>query len=84
MARIRKRKASEAEGLKALKEEEPNKSLCCNVNPARSCSRCPTRYCEDHLKKVYEGEGMIYYIRGRFVCHRCLSIEILFGEGNAK
>ena len=84
MVKSRKGKVAETKArLKALKKkrrESSNKQLCCNVNPARACYRCPTRYCTDHLKKVSEGDGLIYYIRGKFVCHRCLSIELLFGD----
>jgi hypothetical protein len=87
MARIRKGKAAETkarlEALEEKKAEEPNKQLCCNVNPLRECSRCPTKYCEEHLKKAFD-EDQIYYVHGKFLCYRCLSIEILFGDVNAK
>ncbi len=82
MAKSRKGKVAETEArLKALaellKEEVP---LCCLVNPygnygaSRICGTCEGRICEEHIN----------FVSGKFICKRCLSIELLFEDLGAK
>jgi hypothetical protein len=79
MAKSRKRKAETEARLKALEdklleEAASAKDLCCNVNPMRACYKCPARFCMDHI------ESNLEYVRGKFICKRCLSIELLFED----
>lgn len=82
MAKRRKGKVAETEArIKArdelLKEETP---LCCLVNPygsqhnRRKCEQCNHYICEDHIS----------FVHGKFICKRCLSIELLFEDLGAR
>lgn len=77
MAKSRERKAETEARLKAYKDSiEEETPLCCLVNPyggyknRKQCHKCTNYICEEHT----------CFVRGKFTCKRCLSIELLFED----